>query len=75
MNFLVQLAIAIVLAVISYALMPKPKPPKQDAASDLEAPTADAGRPIPVIFGDVTIKSPNCLGYWDISTTIQKVKL
>ena len=75
MSFLVQLAIAIVLALISYALTPKPKAPKDSSIGDLEAPTADAGRPIPVVFGEVTIKSPNCLWYGDVQTNHQRVKM
>ncbi|ASD51917.1 tail assembly chaperone [Pseudomonas phage PspYZU01] len=63
-----QIAIAIVVAVIAYSLMPKPKSPKPPAAADFEQPTADAGRPIPVVFGRVTIKGLNILGYWDVQT-------
>lgn len=75
MTFLVQLAVAIALALISYALTPKPKAPKDRSIRDLEAPTADAGRPIPVVFGEVTIKSPNCLWYGDVQTKNQRVKM
>ncbi|MDC8804207.1 hypothetical protein PRZ61_12220 [Halomonas pacifica] len=63
MNFLVQVAVAIVLAVVSYLLAPKPKAPKGQEFRDIEAPTAEAGRPIPVVFGEGTIKSPNTLWY------------
>lgn len=73
LTILIQIAIAIALAYVSYLLAPKPKQ-KNAATQDLEAPTSEAGRPIPVIFGNGTLKSPNCLGYWDVSTTTQKVK-
>lgn len=63
--FLAQLAIGLVLAYVSYLLMPKPKQPKPPAAKEAEAPTAEAGRPIPVLFGSVTISSLNNMGYWD----------
>lgn len=66
--FLIQLAIAIVVAVIAYSLMPKPKQAKPPAVADFESPTADAGRPVPVIFGKVTVKGLNILGYWDVQT-------
>lgn len=55
--FLISLAIQ----VVAYLLAPKPKQPKPDAARDLEAPTADAGRPIPVVFGTLRVKGLNVL--------------
>ena len=51
--FLIQLAIGIVLNVLAYLILPKPKGPKPPAVSDLETPTADAARPIPVVFGTI----------------------
>jgi hypothetical protein len=65
MSFFVQILIAIVLAVVSYMLAPKPKRPKPGPVAEIENPTADAGRPIPVVFGTVTIKGPNFLWYGD----------
>lgn len=65
MSFLVMLAISIALALIAYLLMPKPKQPKSPAATDMDAPTADAGRPVPVVFGTITVKGVNIIGYWD----------
>lgn len=75
MWFLGQILVSIVLAVVAYILMPRPKPPKPEAAKDLEVPTAEAGRPLPVIFGEGTIKSPNTLYYGQSSTRTQKVKM
>lgn len=72
--FIVQFIIAIVLAVVAYLLAPQPKAAKNENTRDLDAPTADAGRPVPVVFGELTVKSPNCLGYWDISKEVVKVK-
>lgn len=63
--FLVQLAIGVVLAVVGYILMPKPPGPKPPSLSDFEAPTAEAGRPIPVVFGSITISGLNNMGDWD----------
>lgn len=63
--FLAQLAIGIALNVIGYLLMPKPKPPKPPAVEDLENPTVEAGRPIPVVFGSVTITGLNIVWYGD----------
>lgn len=75
MAFIVQIVIAIVIAMIAYALAPKPKAPKPDTSQQLEAPTAEAGRPLPVVFGEVTIQSPNCLWYGDLETVVVKVKM
>lgn len=67
MAWFLWLLVGLVLQVVSYILTPRPKGPKPDATRDLEAPTADAGRPIPVVFGTLTVKSPNCLWYGEIN--------
>ena len=66
MAWFAWLIIGIVLQVISYILTPRPKGPKPDEVKDLEAPTSDAGRPMPVVFGTLTVKSPNCLWYGQV---------
>jgi uncharacterized membrane protein len=72
-NFWVQLVIMIVSALISYALAPKPPQPKPASLTDFDAPTAEEGRPIPVVFGTVWIKGPNVLWYGDLrSVPIRK---
>lgn len=69
--FLVSLLVTIALDIIAYAIMPKPKQPKQ-AVQDLQAPTAEAGRPIAVVFGSKTIKGGNVLWYGDANTNTYK---
>lgn len=64
-NFLLQLALGVVMMIVGYMLMPKPKVEKPPSTEDLDDPTAEAGRPIPVIFGSLKMKSPNVMGYWD----------
>lgn len=59
-----MLGISLLLTFAAYLLMPKPKQPDTKAA-DLNAPTVSAGRPVPVVFGTLEMKSPNVLGYWD----------
>lgn len=59
-----QLAYAVVMMVVSYLLTPKVKTPKPEAATEMDSPTASAGSPVPVLFGTMTIKSSNYLGYW-----------
>lgn len=68
-----QLAIGVTLMVIAYLIMPKPKTPKPEVR-DLENPTADAGRPIPKIYGTKTVKGVNVLWYGEKTTRNYKVK-
>lgn len=72
--FLVQLVIGIALSYVAYLLAPKPKAAKPPAVEDLENPTAEAGRPIPVVFGSMTISSLNNMGYWDKETIRRDVE-
>ncbi len=65
----IQLLIGLAIGVLGYILMPKPKAPKPPAAQDMEAPTASAGRPMPVVFGTVTVKGGNLLYYTEQKTT------
>lgn len=65
--FLIQLAIGVALMVVAYALSPKPKQAQPAASTDLDAPTAEAGRPVPVVFGSLEITGGNVIGYWDKS--------
>jgi len=66
--FIVSFLISMALSYVGYLLMPKPKAAKPKAAQDMDSPTAESGRPIPVVFGSVTLSSPNNLGYWDKET-------
>jgi hypothetical protein len=71
---IIGIIIALVLMIIGYFLMPKPKAATPDAVQQLEAPTADAGIPWAVMFGDMTLKSPNFLWYGDIRNVRKKKK-
>lgn len=73
-NLWVQLAILIVSALISYALAPKPPVPKPASLQDFDAPTAEEGRPVPVIFGTVWMRGPNVLWYGDLRSTPIRTK-
>jgi hypothetical protein len=70
----IPLLISLAIQVVAYILMPKPKAPKPEAAQDLQNPTAEAGRPIPVVFGTVTVKGVNILWYGDKTIRTYKVK-
>ena len=73
-NIVVQIGIMIVSALLSYALAPKPKPPKPASITDFDIPTAEEGREIPVVFGTVWITGPNVLWYGDLRSEPIKKK-
>ena len=62
---IINLLISLGLMILGYLIMPKPKAQKPAAVTEMDGPTSEAGRPIPVIFGDITIKSPNYLWWGD----------
>jgi len=63
------LVVIVVSTLISAALAPRPPKPKPAQLADVDAPTAEEGRPIPVVFGTVLVKSPNVVWYGDMRTT------
>lgn len=63
-----QIIWAVVMLVVSYALRPKPETPKPASLTDLEVPTADQNRPLPVLFGRKRIRGANVVWYGDLST-------
>lgn len=70
MNFLFQLLIGLLFMVLAALLRPKPKTPKPQ---DIEAPTASASKPIPVVFGSAQIKQANCLYFGQASHNEREV--
>ena len=64
-GFFTQLLVGVALMVLSFIISPKPKPEKPEASRDLENPTAEAGRPIPVVFGTLYVKGGNVIDYMD----------
>ena len=67
--FIAQILISLAISVVAYLIMPQPKVEQPDELKDFEIPTAEAGRPIPVVFGDKTIKSPNVIWSGERTTT------
>lgn len=61
---------------ISIALTPKPKTanPKEAGINEFNAPTAEEGREIPVLFGTRNITGHNCVWYGDLRTVPIKKK-
>jgi len=61
--------VLVVAAFVSIALAPKPAQPKPASLEDFDVPVAEEGRPVPVVFGTVTITGPNVLWYGDLKST------
>lgn len=74
MAFFVVIGLAIAAVALSFLLRPKIKAPKPNELTDLEDPTTEAGRPVPVVFGTITVKGLNVLWYGEKSRVTRKVK-
>jgi hypothetical protein len=66
MGWFIQLLVAIGLQILGYMLAPKPPGQKPPSLADIRKPTAEAGRPIPVLFGTRTIEGPNNIWSGDV---------
>ncbi len=75
MPWFIPLLVSLAITVVAYLIMPKPKGPKPGAVTDMDDPTADAGRPMPVLFGDMTVKGLNVLWFGDKSISNRKIKV
>lgn len=73
MAFFLNILLSLVLMVVSYLLMPKVKQETPET-KDLDDPTAEAGRPIPVLFGTVTVKGLNVLWFGEKGRETSKVR-
>lgn len=67
---LMNLVVGLVLMILGYLLMPKPPVNKQEI-TEMEGPTASAGSPIVVLFGNKLLKAPNYL-WWGDKGYVQK---
>lgn len=68
-EFFIGVALAL---VASYALFPKPENQRPATLDEVEVPTAEEGRCIPVLFGCRDIKGPNIVWYGDLRTVAIK---
>lgn len=73
-NFIVQLGLLIVSAIIQAALAPKPPKPTPGTLEDFDVPIAEEGIEVPVVFGTVWLRGPNILWYGDMRTSAVKSK-
>jgi uncharacterized membrane protein len=67
LGWLAMLLISVAVSVLSYVIMPKPKAAKPAAAREMDAPTAEAGKPVAVLAGRMTINELNVLWHGDKS--------
>lgn len=72
--FLMQLVIGVAVQVIGYLLMPKPKSSRSEEVTDMENPTAEGGRPIPVVFGEIEVTGVNIIFFGEKRTVSRMVK-
>jgi len=70
----VALIVMIVASALTYALRPHVKAPGPDKLSDVNIPTIESGKAVPVVFGDVWIDSWMVLWYGDLGNTAIKQK-
>ncbi len=75
----VELIIWLVIAILSYALTPKPKTPTPAAPEpagidEFKVPTASAGREIPVVMGTRWVDAPNVVWYGHLRVEEKKEK-
>jgi predicted phage tail protein len=61
----VWLLVAIAFQVVAFLLAPKPKKQQPPETKDLDNPVAERGKPVPVVFGTLTVKGLNVLWYGD----------
>jgi hypothetical protein len=66
------IVVLLIVAIVGYAMMPKPPQPKPPALADFDVPTAEEGRPVPWVFGEGWLTGYNVLWYGDLAT--QKIK-
>lgn len=57
---IVQIVIDLILLVAAYAMQPKVA---KKGPGELQAPIADQGHPIPVVYGTQFLRGPNCVWY------------
>ena len=64
-----QILVWVITTVIGSLLAPRPQKPAAPSAGNLEVPIAEAGKPIPVLFGTRVSHQANVVWYGDVKTT------
>jgi len=64
-----QIGLAVLNLALSYYLRPDPPSgPSPASIEEVDVPTAEEGKPVPVLFGRRQIKAPNVVWYGDMNT-------
>jgi hypothetical protein len=67
-------AVFVVALVVAYSSIPKPQSLPPPGLGDVQVPTAEEGREIPVLFGTRELRGPNVLWYGDFEAIPVKKK-
>lgn len=67
-------AVFVVALYVASKNIPKPQNVKPAALEEIEAPTAEEGLEIPVLFGTRLITGPNVIWYGDLRTVAIRKK-
>ncbi len=60
--------------VVAYTMAPKPETRPPAGLDEIQAPTAEVGREIPVLFGRRKLEGPNVVWYGHLRTVAIKKK-
>lgn len=66
--------IFVVALVVAYTMAPKPETRPPAGFDEIQAPTAEVGREIPVLFGRRKLEGPNVVWYGHLRTVAIKKK-
>lgn len=68
--------VILAISLIATAVALQVRPPEQKPASfeDINLPTADEGRPIPVVYGTYLVQAPNVVWWGNPSTEPVRTK-
>lgn len=64
----------IIALVVAYTMQPKAETRPPAGLDEIQAPTAEVGREIPVLFGTRKMDGPNVVWYGDLRTVPIKSK-
>ena len=70
-----QIFLAVAVAVANYFLFGRKKKAKRPEIEDLEIPSANAGRPVPKLYGTMAFSGLNVLAKADRGTNTFKIKV
>ena len=67
-QFLARIGLALLLNAVAAVLSPRDRNrgPQATGLDEFDIPTAEEGRPIPVLFGTVLVKGPNVVWSGDL---------